>query len=151
MANPRRSDAAKKLAGTFRPERGEAALFHGRTRLETELPPPSDLDADAKREWKTHMHLCVGSGTINATNMRSFVSMVQAAAAAQKAYARCMKEGPTTETADGTLKANPCWAAWVSADAAYAAWAKQFGLTPMQGRLLPQLPPATGGKLRVVE
>jgi hypothetical protein len=104
VANPRRSDAEKKLTGTFRPERSEAMLFHGRTRLETELSPPSDLDADAKREWKTDMHLCVGAGTINATNMRSFVSMVQAAAAAQKAYARCMREGPTTKSADGTLK-----------------------------------------------
>lgn len=149
MANPRRSDAAKRLAGTFRPDRSEASLFRGRTRLETEIAPPSDLDPDAQREWRIHMRLCVEAGTINHATLRAFTAMIKAAALLEKSYAMAMKSGPTVRTKDG-VKASPAWAGYLGADAAYARWAKQFGLTPMQAKNLPQLPTA-GAPLRVVE
>ena len=150
MAKPRISDAQKKLAGTFRANRGEASLFHGRTRLEVEIPPPSDLDADTQREWRIHMRLCVEAGTINHTTLRTFTAMCRAAAALEKSYAMAMKSGPTTRTKDGALKPSPAWTGYLGADAAYARWARQFGLTPMQAKSLPQLPTA-GAPLRVVE
>ena len=149
MPRPRTPDAVRKLAGTFRKDRGEALLFHGRTRLETELPPPSDLDADAQREWRTHMRLCIEAGTLSHTALRSFLALVRAAVAVERSYGPAMKSGPTVRTQDG-VKASPAWAGHLQASSNYARWAGQFGLTPMTAKHLPQLPTA-GGPLRVVE
>jgi hypothetical protein len=101
MPKPRTVDAAKKLAGTLRTNRAEASLFHGRHRLENELPPPSDLDPDAQRGCRVLMRLVIEAGTINATNLHCFPSMAQAAAATRKAYAAAMKTGPTPMTKEG--------------------------------------------------
>ena len=55
----------------------------------------------------------------------------------------------TVRTQDG-IKTSPAWTGYQQASRLYLQWAQQFGLLPMQARLLPQLPPATGSKLRVV-
>ena len=149
MPRPRKTDQEKRLAGTFREGRDEASVFHGRTRLETELPPPSDLDPDAQREWRIHMRLCCQAGTLSHTALRGFTAMVKAAAAMERSYTLAMKTGPMVRTQDG-VKSSPAWTGYQQASKLYLQWSQQFGLLPMQARLLPQLPPATGGRLRVV-
>jgi phage terminase small subunit len=150
MPQPRKSDREKKLTGTFRANRSEAAtVFHGRTRLETEIPPPSDLDPAAQQEWRVLMRLAIEAGTISTTNLHCFASMAQAAAAARKAYTAAMRSGPTVRTEEGGTKTSPAWTAWVAADGVLVRWCREFGLTPMAGRMTPQLP-VVGGKLHLV-
>lgn len=113
------------------------------------MPPPDELDPEAQREWRVHMHLCVTAGTINSTNLRSFVSLAQSAAAAQVAYRLAIRIGPLVRTKD-SAKVSPAWKAYLETDAIYQRWARQFGLTPQSAKGLPQLP-TLGGPLRAVE
>lgn len=149
MPQPRVSDTEKKLRGTFHPSRSEVVAAHGRTRLTDPLPPPSGLDADARREWSLHMQLCITAGTVSASNLRAFQSMVEAAAASAKAYKLAMQSGPVACSKRGS-KVHPAWQAWTHADAAYRGWCQQFALTPMSGRMVPQLPVPGGSKPSLV-
>jgi hypothetical protein len=61
-----------------------------------------------------------------------------------------MRAGPTTRSAAGTAKASAAWMARLATDANYRGWCKEFALTPMAGRMVPQLP-APGSQLRVID
>ncbi len=102
MPQPRKSDREKKLTGTFRANRSEAAtVFHGRTRLETEIPPPSDLDPAAQQEWRVLMRLAIEAGTVSTTNLHCFASMAAAEGTA------AMRSGPTVPHRRGRHEDQP--------------------------------------------
>ncbi len=137
------------MRGTFAPSRGDAMLHHGRTRLVAPVPAPAELDEDAKREWDVHMDLLVQAGTISATNLRAMVTLAKVAALCERAYTLASKSSPMVKTKEG-IKQNPCWTTFCDTASLYLRWCDRFGLVPMGGRLLPQLPPARGTPLREV-
>jgi hypothetical protein len=73
------------VAGTYRESRSLAAQGRGRTRLEAELPPPSDLNVSAKQALCMHMRICVELGTVCSANLLAFASLVKCAAASERA------------------------------------------------------------------
>ncbi len=150
MPQQRLSDAQKKLQGTFTASRSETNMINGRVALTEPVPPPSDLDPAAQREWRMHMAQCVAARTISQINLAAFRALAEAAAARAKAYRLAIRQGPTVATAEGGSKANAAWAGYVAADAAYQRWCQAFALTPRAGAGVPQLPVPPGGRLRVV-
>jgi hypothetical protein len=143
-------DKMKRLTGNYRENRSEQQLVDGRHRLTKALSPPSYLSADAQRQWKIHMGLAIQAGTVSTINLSAFVAMMKCAAALERVYRAAMRAGPTTQSAAGTAKASAAWMAYLATDANYRGWCKEFALTPMAGRMVPQLP-ALGDRLRVID
>lgn len=114
------------------------------------VPAPKELDAEAKREWTTHMALLVQAGTISATDLRAMVTLAKVAALCEKSYALASGSSPVVRTKEG-IKQNPAWQAFSDTASLYLRWCDRFGLVPMGARMLPQLPPARGTLLRAVE
>jgi P27 family predicted phage terminase small subunit len=142
------SDDVKRLRGTF--ERSRAAAVTGRVRLEQPIEPPSDLDKAAQNEWRLHMQLCLATGMLAATDLRSFRALVEAATLTARCYREAQKAGPVTSDIKGNMKLSPELLAWKVAAGVYTGLLAQFGLSPASARMLPQLPPAKGAALREV-
>jgi hypothetical protein len=104
MPAHRLSDSEKRARGTYDPRYAEAALVHGRTAIVSPLPPPSDLDAAAKKQWRVHMTAVTRAGTFAPENLLAFLALVEAATARAKAYRAAMEEGPSVGDGDGGLK-----------------------------------------------
>jgi hypothetical protein len=150
MPAPRIPVAEKKLRGTFRRDRDAAQQQPGRIRLTVPVAPPAGLDAACRREWRTHMALCIATGTISHTDLRGFQTLVEAAALTGRAYRAAMKSGPVTRGAHGGKVVSAEWSSWTVAVGKYHALLTAFGLTPASGRMLPQLPVPAGSKPRAV-
>jgi P27 family predicted phage terminase small subunit len=119
-------------------------------RVTEPIPPPADLDAASKAEWKLHMQLCVAAGTLSVTDLRSFRALCEAAALTARAYKEAMKTGPVLTTEQGA-KTHPSWSAWSAASGKYRQWVALFGLAPVAGQHIAPLPaPRAAAKLSVV-
>ena len=145
MPAHRLPDSEKRARGTYDPRYAESALVHGRTSIVSPLPPPSDLDAAAKKQWRVHMTAVARAGTFAPENLLAFLALVEAATARAKAYRAAMDEGPSVSDGDGGMKPGPAWRSYCVADQRYQAWCQQFGLTPYSAKALPKLPPADRG------
>jgi hypothetical protein len=53
MPAHRLPDSEKRARGTYDPRYAESAVVHGRTSIVQPLPPPSELDAAAKKHVMT--------------------------------------------------------------------------------------------------
>lgn len=151
MPRPRHSDDQKKFSGSYTRTRSEETLLHGRTAITTLLPPPSDLDKDARRHWQIYMPLLVARRILSASDLPAFVALVQASAARERAYKIAMRKGPTTSTAAGGEKPSAAWQLYLAADAAYSKWTSVFGLNPRWAASAISLPVSGPGELRAVE
>jgi hypothetical protein len=128
MAPPRLPTATKKLRGTYEAHR-DAPRDVGRYRLTEAVPPPPGVGKDMQREWMLHMSMCLASGVIATTDLRSFTALVEAAVLSNRAYREAAAAGPIVESERG-CKTSPQWSAWVAASGVYRGWCREFGLTP---------------------
>jgi P27 family predicted phage terminase small subunit len=150
MAKPRVPDHLKKLRGTFERSRAAPPLNVGRVRLVEPIEPPSDLDKASQAEWRLHMQLCLGAGTLSVVDLRTFRVMCEAAAMTARCYREAQKAGPVTTDVKGNMKMSPELLAWKIAANVYTGLLVQFGLSPASAKSLPQLPPAQGTPLKAV-
>ena len=149
MPAHRLPDSEKRTRGTYDPRYSESALVHGRTSIVAPLPPPSDLDAAAKKQWRVHMTAVTRAGTFAPENLLAFLALVEAATARGKAYRAAMEEGPSVSDGGGGMKPGPAWRSYCVADQRYQAWCQQFGLTPHSAKSLPRLPAPDRGLMLV--
>ena len=91
-------DSEKRARGTYDPRYAESALVHGRTSIVQPLPPPSDLDAGAKKQWPVHMAAVARTGTFAPESLLAFLALVGAATARAKAYRAAMDKWPSVGT-----------------------------------------------------
>ena len=140
MLAHRLPDSEKRARGTYDPRYAESAPVHGRTSIATPLPPPNDLDAAAKKQWRVHMTAVTRARTFAPENLLAFLALVEAATARGKAYRTAMAEAPSVSDGDGGIKPGPAWRSYCVADQRYQARCQQFGLTPYSAKALPKLP-----------
>jgi hypothetical protein len=149
MAPRRVPNATKRLRGTYEKNKDTATYTGERVRLTEIVPPPANVDADVRHEWRLHMELLLLTGVAAPSDLRSFLALCQSAALCERSYQEARKSGPTVLGAEGNEKPAPAWTGWLAANAAYLRWARAFSLVPAAG--LPALPmPRQGGKLEVV-
>lgn len=125
----RKSDRAKVLTGTFRPDRANPA--EPEPRQTKKVPsPPAYLEPEAKVEWRRLARELHRTGILTIADRSSFAAYCQAWADYRRALAIIRAEGRILTTEKGYRYVHPAVGLASTAREAMRKFALEFGLTP---------------------
>lgn len=130
---PRKSDAEKKLSGTFRPSRANKdALGLAASPLPA---PPSHLSAVERQTWRRLAKAINPLKIATAADVESFALMVQAVAVAHLAASELFRGGvtivETSVTGEPKSKTNPAFYVFVQAQKLVMLHFSRWGMSPV--------------------
>ncbi|OMG74906.1 phage terminase small subunit P27 family [Burkholderia ubonensis] len=134
---PRKSNAAKALAGTLRADRLKGVASD---QLDEAPPPPDGMSSRAAAEWKRVAPLVVSLGLLTASDLRALELLAETLATEAQLRETLDREGLTIATGSGGSKAHPALRALSDARAQATRLLDAFGLSP-RGRQSIDAPP----------
>lgn len=140
---PRKSTAAKRLAGTDRPDRRKKPDLSERL----QKPPPHRLSKYAKVAWKRVAAAAYSLGTLRSTDLEALALLAETMGTEQTLREQIEREGMTVVTAAGNPKTHPAIAALQSTRAQMDKLLGHFGLTPIARGRLDVTPQRLGGRM----
>jgi P27 family predicted phage terminase small subunit len=128
MARYRKPDTAKKVAGTFRPDR---AKRRPKTKGLAVVPvPPGHLTDSARAEWLKLAPLVTEQRTLAPADLRGFEMLCETLATVTQAQTVIATDGLTIGKEGGTVRAHPAVKIMEAARGQATRLLIEYGLTP---------------------
>jgi P27 family predicted phage terminase small subunit len=138
MSYPRKSEALKRLSGTYRADRDHQPAAGERL---TEVPPPPDnMSPGAKQEWINLAHVLVELGTLCRADLRALEQLCETLATQSSLQAVIESEGVLLKTGTGSFKTNPAMLSLQAARNQAMRMYETFGITPKARSYVSQAP-----------
>jgi P27 family predicted phage terminase small subunit len=124
----RKSDAEKKIAGTWRKDRAQTAARV--TFASKVVKPPRGANADVRAFYRRHAQALVDKGLLTEADESAFQLMAESYAIAREAWRVVQKEGFFRRDENDVQRRHPGIQVHRDALATFTRLAAHFGLTP---------------------
>jgi len=127
----KKSMYAKKIEGTYRPDRQKPVVVPESETLKNLPRIPADLSPDARRIWKKLGRILITRHTLSAGDLESLTRAAEACATAQRLSAEAADARTFVEGASGQTVINPIFGAAKGWSAEARSWLNALGLSPV--------------------